>query len=189
MLGRIQQRRARRKLAARHYEAIVEQSRETAFYADFGVPDTMLGRYEMVCLHAYLVLTRLQRENEECARVAQTLHDLIFDDFDVALREAGLGDMGIGHRIKKLARNLHGRISVYESGLAAGDREMDEILRRNLYASAEPEPQEVASMIAYLRAARLEIDTVPASALLAGTSSFPDPRPFLGGRPAEAVAQ
>lgn len=188
MLGRFQQRRTRRKLAARHYEAIVAQSRETVFYSDLGVPDTMLGRYEMVCLHAYLVLTRLKRESEECARIAQTLHDLIFDDFDVALREEGLGDMGIGHRIKKLARNLHGRISVYESGLAAGDGEMDQILRRNLYASVEPEPAEVASMIAYIRAARIEIDTVLASALLEGTSSFPEPVSFVG-HSAEVVAQ
>lgn len=188
MLGRIKQRQARRKLAARHYEAIVAQSRQPAFYAVLGVPDTMLGRYEMVCLHAYLVLTRLKRENEQCARIAQTLHDLIFDDFDVALREAGLGDMGIGHRIKKLARNLHGRISVYESGLAAGDSEMDEILRRNLYASAEPESAQVAGMIAYLRAARLLIDDVPVSTLLEGRSSFPDPTSLVG-QSAEVLAQ
>ena len=187
MLGRIQQRRTRRKLAASHYEAIVAQSREPAFYAHLGVPDTMLGRYEMVCLHAYLVLARLKRESEECAQVAQTLHDLIFDDFDVALREAGLGDMGIGHRIKKLARNLHGRISVYESGLAAGDSALDEILRRNLYASAEPEPAQVAGMIAYLRAARGLIDEVSASALLEGRSSFPDSTAFVG-RSAEVIA-
>jgi cytochrome b pre-mRNA-processing protein 3 len=188
MLGRIQRRRERKRQAVRLHEAIVAQSRMPAFYADMGVPDTMLGRYEMVCLHAYLVLTRVRRESKDCARLAQTLHDMIFDDFDVALREAGLGDMGIGHRIKKLARNLHGRISVYESGLAAGDDEMADILRRNMYASAEPAASEVARMIAYIRAARREIDGTENQVFMTGVPSFPDPVAFVSP-PAEAAVQ
>jgi cytochrome b pre-mRNA-processing protein 3 len=175
MLRLFRERRERRKLATKLHDALVQQSREPDFYARFGLPDTMLGRYEMVCLHAYLVLTRLQREGDSGRRQAQTLHDMIFDDFDIALREAGLGDMGIGHRIKKLARNLHGRISTYEKGLVEGDAEMDVVLRRNMYASAEPSAPEVSAMIAYIRAARREMDSVTASALFAAELNFPDP--------------
>lgn len=188
MLERIQRRRERKRQAARLHETIVAQSRMPAFYADMGVPDTMLGRYEMVCLHAYLVLTRIRRESEDCARLAQTLHDMIFDDFDVALREAGLGDMGIGHRIKKLARNLHGRISVYEIGLAASDDEMADILRRNMYASAEPDAGEVARMISYIRAARHEVDGTAINVFMTDFPSFPDPVGFVSP-PAEAAVQ
>ena len=71
MLTRIRERQARRIQALQLHDAIVSQSREPVFYAELGVPDTMLGRYEMVCLHAYLVLTRLKRDGE--ARLAQTL--------------------------------------------------------------------------------------------------------------------
>lgn len=183
MLERFQNRRARREQAERLHEAIIAQSRQPAFYAHLGVPDTMLGRYEMVCLHAYLVLTRLNRESEEGHRLAQKLHDLIFDDFDVALREAGLGDMGVGKRIKKLARNLHGRISVYDAGLAAGDSEMDAILRRNMYASVEPDKAEVAGMIAYIKAARQEIDACSGEDMFGGNPVFPDPLGFTTGAP------
>lgn len=178
MLGPILNRRARRKQAERLHEAIIAQSRQPLFYAHLGVPDTMLGRYEMVCLHAYLVLTRLNRESEEGHRLAQTLHNLIFDDFDVALREAGLGDMGVGKRIKKLARNLHGRISVYEAGLASGDGELAAILRRNMYASADPDASELAGMIAYIKAARQEMDACPGEAMFAGNPVFPDTDAF-----------
>ena len=178
MLTRIRERRARREQALQLHNSIVTQSREPLFYAELGVPDTMLGRYEMVCLHAYLVLMRLKRDRE--LRLAQTLHDLIFDDFDVALREAGLGDMGIGHRIKKLARNLHGRISVYEIGLADKDAEMAIILRRNMYASAEPNDAQVAGMINYIRAARRAVDEVKAVELLAGKPAFVSPIVQMG---------
>lgn len=180
MLERFRNRRARREQALQLHEAIVEQSRMPGFYAQLGVPDTMLGRYEMVCLHAYLVLTRLNRESEEGHRVAQRLHDLIFDDFDVALREAGLGDMGVGKRIKKLARNLHGRISVYEAGLAAGDEEMATILRRNMYASADPDADQVNGMIEYIRAAKREIDNCSGEVMFAGAPTFPGALEFGG---------
>ena len=42
------------------YAAIVERSRDARFYAAHGVPDSLDGRFEMVALHAYLVLRRLR---------------------------------------------------------------------------------------------------------------------------------
>ncbi len=96
------------------------------------------------------------------------------------LREAGLGDMGIGHRIKKLARNLHGRISVYEAGLADGDAEMAVVLRRNMYASAEPSDEQVARMITYIRAARRAMDDVSEAELLTGRPAFAGPAAQTG---------
>ncbi|MBO6782982.1 MAG: ubiquinol-cytochrome C chaperone family protein [Alphaproteobacteria bacterium] len=188
MLTRIRARRENRERARRLHACIIEQSREPHFYAALGVPDTMLGRYEMVCLHAWLLLTRLKREGEEGARLAQVLHNVIFDDFDIALREVGIGDMGIGKRIKKLARNLHGRISVYDAGLAAGDRELAAALRRNMYASAEPDDDEVAGMIAYIRAARREIDGCPAELIFDARPRFPEPDRFAAARQPESAA-
>ena len=175
MLNWIRERRQRRELATRLLAVIIDQARRPAFYASYGVPDTMLGRYEMVCLHAYLLLRRLKRVGGQGPRIAQTLHDRIFDEFDVALREAGLGDMGISKRIKKLARNLHGRLSAYEHGLAAGDTEMAAALRRNLYASVDPTDAQVAAMIAYMRHARAVVDDCEAEALWDARPVFPEP--------------
>lgn len=170
-------RRRRRQIARNLYDALVVQSRDPAFYRAFAVPDTMLGRYEMICLHAFIVLKRLQREGADGRALAQTLHDLIFDNLDVALREAGLGDMGVGKRLRKLARNLHGRISAYERGLAEGDEGIEAALRRNLYATAEPDEGDVAAMAAYLRRARQAIEGTDAAGLFEGRLAFPEPLP------------
>jgi len=188
MMNWIRERKQRRELATRLLEVVIDQARRPAFYATYGVPDTMLGRYEMVCLHAYVLLRRLKRIGGQGPRIAQTLHDQIFDDFDVALREAGLGDMGIGKRMKKLARNLHGRISAYERGLAAGDEEMAAALRRNLYASTEPSDAEVAAMIAYVRHARDEVDACAPDALWEARPVFPEPASGSGIVPREGAA-
>lgn len=188
MISWIRERKQRRDLAARLHEVVIAHARRPAFYASYGVPDTMLGRYEMVCLHAYLLLRRLKQTGGQGPRIAQTLHDQIFDDFDVALREVGLGDMGIGKRMKKLARNLHGRISAYERGLAAGDDEMAAALRRNLYASTEPTDSEVAAMIAYIRHARDVVDGCVPEALWEAHAVFPEPAPGPGMTPREGAA-
>ena len=174
MMNWIRERKQRHEHAARLLEVLIEQARSPAFYREYGVPDTMLGRYEMVCLHAYLLLRRLKLAGRQGYRLAQTLHDLIFDDLDIALREVGIGDMGIGKRIKKLARNLHGRISAYEGGLAAGDADMAAALRRNLYASVDPTESEVVAMIAYVRQARDAIDASDWEGLWNARLTFPD---------------
>ncbi len=46
------------------YGAIVAQARTPVFYRDYGVPDTVNGRFDMIILHLALVLERLEAESE-----------------------------------------------------------------------------------------------------------------------------
>ena len=43
------------------YGAIVAQARSPAFYRDYGVPDTVEGRFDLIVLHLVLLLRRLGR--------------------------------------------------------------------------------------------------------------------------------
>ena len=63
----------------RCYEAIVAAARHPAFYAHWGVADTLDGRFDMVALHTYLVLDRLKGV-EPAFR--QDLVDEFFRDMD-----------------------------------------------------------------------------------------------------------
>ena len=98
----------------------------------------------------------------------------MFADIDRTLREHGIGDMGIGKRVKKLARNLYGRIAAYETGLASGTVELNEALRRNIYASANPSEDEVAAMIDYIKAAIEGLDAQQTSDIMSGIMVFPE---------------
>ncbi|MCZ6840777.1 MAG: hypothetical protein O7G13_16065, partial [Alphaproteobacteria bacterium] len=93
-------RRRRRDVAAKLYSDLVAHARNPAFYLSFGVPDSMLGRFEMICLHAYMLFRRLGKTDNAGRELAQSVHDLMFADFDRTLREQGIGDMGIGKRVK-----------------------------------------------------------------------------------------
>lgn len=76
------------------YLRVVAQARQPAFYADFGVPDTVDGRFDLVVLHVFLVLHRLKQDHPQASDLAQALFDTLFQDMDQSLRELGAGDMG-----------------------------------------------------------------------------------------------
>jgi len=81
------------------YGAIVAQGRRPVFYAGFGVPDTVEGRFDMVVLHLVLVLGRLRREagGGQLAQdvIAQDLFGAFCRDMDHNLREMGVGDLTV----------------------------------------------------------------------------------------------
>jgi cytochrome b pre-mRNA-processing protein 3 len=72
---------------------------------------------------------------------------------DQSLRELGAGDMGVGLRVKRMAQGLYGRIAAYEAGLSGPGTELGAALRRNLFGTVTPEPEQVQAMAGYLRGA------------------------------------
>lgn len=133
------------------YERVVSQARQPGFYRDCGVPDTVDGRFELIALHAFLVLHRLKAEPGDTEDLGQALFDVMFQDMDQSLRELGAGDLGVGPRVKRMAQGLYGRIAAYEAGLEGPEGELETGLKRNLFGTATPEPGQVQAMAAYLR--------------------------------------
>jgi len=148
------------------YAALVEESRAPVFYELWGVPDTLDGRFEVVCLHAFLVLRRL-KEADDAADFSQALFDLMFQDFDRNLREMGASDLGVGRQVKAMAQAFYGRIRAYERGLA-GEEDLTGALKRNLYGTTAPEPAQLAAMADYLRRRAAALAATPVETLLAG---------------------
>ncbi len=161
-------------LAVTLYGAIVEQARQPGFYRDRGVPDTLDGRFDLLVLHAFLVLRRLNALGPEGQAMAQELADLIFTDMDGNLREIGVGDLSVGKRIKAMAKAFFGRLTVYDRALAEGGDELTQALVRNLYGTvAHPDPAQAALVAGYVRAADLLLAGQGADTLLKGQVSFP----------------
>lgn len=166
-------RRQRHDVAAKLYNDLVAHARSPEFYLSFGVPDTELGRFEMICLHSYLLFRRLGKTDDAGKDLSQSVHDLMFGDFDRTMREQGIGDMGIGKRVKKLARQLYGRIDAYETGFASGAAELGDALRRNLYASATASDEQVLAMVAYIEASIEMLDAQATPDIMSGRVDFP----------------
>ncbi len=112
---------AGRTAALSLYEQIVAAARQPAFYAQWNVPDTPLGRFEMVSMHMVLFLRRIRGEAGDLSRIGQILTDEFFLDVDHSLRELGISDVGVPKRMKKLARMFYGRAQSYSDALDSRD--------------------------------------------------------------------
>src|SRR4051812_2371871 len=90
------------------YRTLVAKARDPLFYAELAVPDTVNGRFDMLVIHAMLVLRRLRGAGRPADRIGKALLELLFRDMDQSLREMGVGDMGVGRHIKRMAKALFG---------------------------------------------------------------------------------
>lgn len=162
-----------RRTAEELYRAIVVQARQPIFYTAGGVADTPDGRFDMILLHAALVIRRLGRETTGSERLAQALFDYMFADLDQNLREMGVGDLAVGKRIKAMARGFYGRLAAYDQAIRASDASaLGEALRRNLYRKATPSPAQLAAMATYVLREVAALQAQPLNALAAGTLRF-----------------
>lgn len=172
MLKRLRDRRAARESAGMLYRALVEQARSSSFYRDAGVPDTLDGRFELVALHAFMVLRRLQADPGRTGVLAQALFDAMFDDMDRSLREMGAGDLGVGRRVKFMASSFLGRVKAYEGGLDGGDEALRSALVRNLYGTVPAPADGAAAMARYTRDQLAALEAQPLDDLVAGRVRF-----------------
>lgn len=157
------------------YARIVAQARRPIFYRDLGAPDTPIGRFEMIVLHAFLYFHRVKVADPTAKAVAQETFDLMFADLDASMREIGIGDLTVPKRIKTMAGSFYSRCQTYEAALGeAGDAALAAALTRNVYGVEEgAHVAGAAPLAAYMRRAEALLAAAPLSALLADGPSFP----------------
>ena len=136
------------------FRQIAERARHPTFYTLYGVPDTIDGRFEMLCLHAYAAFHGLKGKGGDADALSQAVYDAMFVDLDGSLRELGVADLGVGRRIKTMTEALNGRIQAYDRGFAAGGDALEQAVRRNVYGTANPSDDQMRWMAAYLRSIR-----------------------------------
>ncbi len=133
---------ALRSYARRLYIALVERARNPFFYTLAGVEDSLDGRFEVLVLHLYQVLSRLRESQPE---FCQHLSEVFFEDMDRNLREMGVSDTGVPKRMRQMSEALYGRIHAYDEAFL-GTRSLEEALRRNVYGKTEPVPNALKAL-------------------------------------------
>jgi cytochrome b pre-mRNA-processing protein 3 len=146
MLNLLRKSAARKQEGRRLYDGLVSRAREPAFFTAFAVADTLDGRFDLLALHAWLVLAELKGED-----TAQALTDAIFTGFDEAMREQGAGDMGIARKLKAMADAFYGRMAAYDT--AKDQSELAAALARNLWRGA-PVDGRAHALAGYVLSAR-----------------------------------
>jgi cytochrome b pre-mRNA-processing protein 3 len=157
------------------YSRVVEHARQPIFFTAFGVPDTLDGRFELICLHAFLYLHRLKSERPQSEAVSQAFFDAMFTDMDRGLREMGTGDLSVGRHVKRMAKGFYGRIRAYQDGLESDDTALAGAIARNLFGTVRESAVGIEAIVEYMRRAAGQLARQSGDDLSAGNLHFPTP--------------
>jgi len=157
------------------YGAAVAAAREPALFSTHDVPDTLDGRFDLIGLHAALLIRRLRGDPDPRGAVAaQAVFDAMFADMDVTLREMGVGDLSVGKRVRGMWEAFHGRARAYELALDAGDTAaFAAALERNVWRGEGEARPAAHRLAAYAQGVMAALAAQPLATLLTGTVRFP----------------
>lgn len=144
MFGNLFKTRPEKQAGQAIYDSCVRAARVPGHYQNLLVPDTLEGRLEMVMLHTALVITELNASGGEAGKaLSQEVFDAMFDDLDAAMREMGVGDGGVGKKIRFMAEGFYGRARVYADAVnGKGEESLATVLKRNVYGGADSDAAE-----------------------------------------------
>ncbi|HEV7259355.1 MAG TPA: ubiquinol-cytochrome C chaperone family protein [Bosea sp. (in: a-proteobacteria)] len=173
MFGLFGKRKGRQAPVDALFARIAEASRQPALYLAGGVPDSFEGRFESLTLHVFLVLRRLRELPAPAADLAQELVDACFAYLELGFRNAGISDIAVPKRMKKIGQMFYGRLQAYEAALATRQpADLVEALRRN--ASPDQASGEGATLLAaYVNRAQALLAGLDLDAILRDAALFP----------------
>ncbi|HJV43824.1 ubiquinol-cytochrome C chaperone family protein [Caulobacter sp.] len=160
---------------AKLYASAVAQARAPVFYRDFGVRDSMEGRFELFSLHVIFLIERLKGHGEAAGEVSQAVFDSYVKGLDDAFREIGVADTSVGKKMKKLAGAFYGRLKAYDEAVASppDTTAVVDFLARTAFE--ERGEGDVAALSAYVIKTRKALADQSLEALLQGDVTWPNP--------------
>jgi cytochrome b pre-mRNA-processing protein 3 len=123
------------------YAKINEEARRVDFFEKMGAPDTLDGRFELILLHMFLYLHALKKRDADTQELQRLLIEAFFEDMDRSVREMGIGDTGVGRRVKAMANAFYGRINAFEKAINDAE-ELQNALLKNTFATCEVKPND-----------------------------------------------
>ncbi|PCI04520.1 MAG: ubiquinol-cytochrome C chaperone [Hyphomicrobiales bacterium] len=104
------------------YGTVVAQARLPVFFTDYQFPDTVMGRFDVLILHVFLLCHRLGLEGQAKAdNLSQEVFDCFVENLETALRELGIGDSSVPKKKKKLVRSFYGVVEDFNESLKSRD--------------------------------------------------------------------
>jgi len=132
----------RRKLGEDYFSLVRKASRNPDFFGEGRVPDNVDGRFDVLVLHAFLLMRSLRNSSPD-ARLDQLVFDAMFRDLDTAVRELGTSDTRVGKKIKAMAVAYYGRVKHYHDALSKKDPQLlQKSLQRNIFGD-EVDPKQI----------------------------------------------
>jgi cytochrome b pre-mRNA-processing protein 3 len=160
-------------IMVRQYGILTTAARAPAFFQAMNVPDTVMGRFEMLSIALILYFRRTSSASDEVRAIAQDIVEAFFEDLDHSMRELGIGDNGVPKRMKKLAGMFYGRLDSYARALESSDEiALEAALLRNIHPENTDKTLSMRGLAHYMLKAEEELKKVPESILRSGEAQL-----------------
>ncbi len=157
------------------YGSVMTHARSAAFFTDYGIPDTVMGRFDILSLHIYLLARRFREEGSDIAQdLSQEIFDLYVHDVERALRELGIGDTSVPKKKKKMIRSFYGQIDDFDEAINTRNKNevMDKVSNRYL---ADVENANPALLTSYMLQTEDHLQSQNIKAVLSGELNWLSP--------------
>ena len=121
-----------RSAGAALFEALTGEARQTHWYLEGDVPDTLDGRFAVLATLTALALVRLEQNGAEGDRISVALTERFIEVMESEHRELGLGDPTLGRTVRKLVGSLARRTQIWHAAVAA-QGSWEDAVRQSLY--------------------------------------------------------
>jgi cytochrome b pre-mRNA-processing protein 3 len=152
------------------YFSALKSARDPVFYKEYGVPDTVDGRFEMITLHVFILMSVLDKFGYQGKVLKQPLFDVMFRDIEYAGREMGIGDLSIPKQMKRMMEGFNGRVFSYNKALNQDENALLKALEKNIYGTVTP-PKKVIIM-ALSQYLKNNIKALKSNEILEGQAAF-----------------
>lgn len=156
-----------REAAACLVAVVMTGARQPTLYLKGYARDDFDGRFQMAALHGALVMRRLKQLGGDALVVSEKFGEVLFDRFDYAYREEGVGDASIARKVRKLGERYFGLARALDSAMDGADSVEDVLSRNGLGADA------VAGLANYARQVDAYLAGQPKEALYSGKLDWP----------------
>ncbi|MEO1554481.1 MAG: ubiquinol-cytochrome C chaperone family protein [Pseudomonadota bacterium] len=159
-----------KEVVRRWRDAVNSSARTPEPFLREWVSDTVYGRFNMVTLIATLAMRRMRELGGEGKALAEAFSELLFSDFDHALREHGVGDSSIARRIRKMGEEFFGLAKAVDEALSAASpkQALTEVLQRNVQTDAE----KAQALAAYLIDLNVDVEDLSDRQVRAGPDTL-----------------
>ena len=158
IFGLFTKKNANRQIVERQYATLTAAARQPALYEVCGVPDTVMGRFEMLSAMLILYFRRTRASGTSGQEIAQEIVDAFFEDVDHSIRELGVGD--------------------YAAALDASDREaLAAALARNFHPESDGRAPDMRPLADYLALVEADLAAQDEARVETGLLAVPDARP------------
>ena len=155
------------------YDSVTEIAINPRFLKLFEIPaDDFQHQHAALCLHMWLILTRLRPEGKEGKELSQIFYDNFQDDLEMRVRAAGV-KVKVRGQLAELEKQFYWSCMAYDKALKKeGTETLDVALLRNVYQGDTGKEGAATKLERYLQRELACLSKTDSAAVMSGNVRF-----------------